>query len=237
MTAILSLTFHGCCAIFHMYVIHWLMFRVGLEILEMASFFTVWTTVFHLVLFLALTAHDAGRIFDNQATKHGDSPIRSLGIILNNEGFLGLFLHLAIVMSSFNQFGFWLLFYIDRELILPETAPVPSSHNHMMHTIPLFLTLFAVNVFASNFPNAKQEKSCRTIARAGVKLVGLVSFVYLTFIWILFELRGIWPYLFMFSFTRFDYFIFALCSFIISLILCYVCSFVETKIKNVNIFV
>ena len=235
MKAILSLTFHGCCAVFHLYVLHWLMFTIGLNILEMASFFTVWTTVFHLVMFLALVAHDVGKIFDNQATKHGDSSTRMLHIVLNNEDFLGLFLHLAIVMSSFTQFAFWLLFYIDREMILPETAGMPSSLNHMLHTFPLFLALVAANVFASNFPNAKEERNCKTIAHTGIKFVGSVAFVYLTFTWIVFEVKGVWPYPFMFSFSRLDYFIFSLCSFFVSFILCYLCSFLETKIKNVTI--
>ena len=233
MNSISSLTFHGCCAVFHMYLLHWLMFEIGLEILEMASFFTVWISVFHLVMFLALAAHDARQIFSS--AKHGETSTRSLDNVLNKENFFGLFLHLSIVTSSFNQLGFWFLFYIDREMILPESVGVPPSHNHMLHSIPLFLALIAVNIFTSNFPTAKEERNCRTISQTGLKSVGVVAFVYLTFIWIVFELRSVWPYRFMFSFTRLDYFIFSLCFFLISFVLCYICSFIETKIKNVKI--
>ena len=233
MNSISSLTFHGFCAVFHVYLIHWLMSEIGLNILEMASFFTVWICVFHLVMFFTLAAHDAGQIF--ASTNLGERSTRSLDIVLNNEGFYGLFLHLAIVMSSFNQIGFWLLFCIDREIILPESVGVSSSHNHMLHTIPLLLALIAVNIFAGNFPNAKEERNCRTISQTGVKLVGLVAFVYLTFIWILFELKNVWPYRFMFSFKRLDYFIFSFFSFLFSFLLSYICSFIETKLKNVRI--
>jgi magnesium-transporting ATPase (P-type) len=187
-------------------------------------------------MFLTLAAHDVGRIFDN-ATKTGDSPSRSRDIILNNDGFLGLFLHLGVVMSSFTQFVFWLLSYIDREMILPETVAMPAFLNHMLHTFPLFFVLVAVNIFASNFPNTREERNCRTIAWTGViKFVGFVAFVYLTLIWILFEVRGVCrPYPFMFSFSRVDYIIFSSCALLFSFILCYICSFIEIKIKNLNI--
>ena len=233
MNSVSSLTFHGSCAVFHVYLIHWLMFEVGLEIVEMASFFTVWVSVFHLVMFLTLAAYDARQIFST--TKHGETSTRSLDNVLNNESFFGLFLHLAIVMSSFNQLGFWFLFYIDREMILPASVGVPPSHIHMLHSIPLFLALIAVNIFTSNFPNTKEERNCRTISQNGIKTVCLVVFVYFMFLWIVFELKGVWPYRFMFSFTRLDYFIFTLCSFLISFVLCYICSFIETKIKNFKI--
>ena len=232
MNSISSLTFHGCCAVFHVYLVHWLMFEIGLEIVEMASFFTVWVSVFHLVMYLTLAAHDARQIFST--AKHGETSARSFDV-LNNESFFGLFLHLSVVMSSFNQLGFWFLFYIDREMILPASVGVPPSHNHMLHSIPLFLALIAVNIFTSNFPNAKEERNCRSISQTGIKAVCLLTFLYLTFIWIVFELKGVWPYRFMFSFTRLDYFIFTFSSFLVSFLLCYICSFIETKIKNVKI--
>ena len=238
MKVILSLTFHASCAVIHVYVLHWLMFKMGLKILEMASFFTVWTTTFHAAMFLALSACDTGKIFNNLATKDGDSSRRS-SIVLENEGFLtvlGLFLHVSIVMSVLTQFVFWLLFYIDGEMILPEAAEMPSSLNHMMHTFPLFLALLTVNTFASNFPSAREERSCRAIARTGVKFIGFVVFAYLTLIWILFELKGVWPYPFMFSYSRVDYFIFSLCFFGLTIILSYLCSFIETKVKNIKIW-
>lgn len=139
-------------------------------------------------------------------------------------------------MSSFTQFVFWLLSYIDREMILPETVAMPAFLNHMLHTFPLFFVLVAVNIFASNFPNIREERNCRTIAWTGVKFVGFVAFVYLTLIWILFEVRGVCrPYPFMFSFSRVDYIIFSSCALLFSFILCYICSFIEIKIKNLNI--
>lgn len=233
--AVLSLTYHGSCAIFHTYAIYWLMFKIGLNILEMASFFTVWTTVFHLLMFLTLAAHDARRIFNDQTTKHRNSSSRNVDFALNNVEFLGIFIHLAIVMSSFTQFVFWLLFYIDREMILPETAGIPSSLNHMLHTLPLFLALVAVHLFAKNFPSTKDERHFQTVAQAGVKLVSFVALVYLIYTWILFEVKGVWPYPFMFSFSRIDYIMFSSCAFLFSLTLCCVCSFVEDKIKNISI--
>lgn len=232
-----SLTFHSGCAIFHMYAIHWLMFGMGLNILEMASFFTIWTTVFHLVMFLTLAAHDVTRLLDLKlAKKTLDSSSKSIAdIVLTSEGFLGLFLHLAVVMSSFTQVVFWLLFHIDREMILPDTVGLPSLLNHMLHTFPLFLALAAVNIFASNFPNTKEERYCKTMAKTGVQIVAFAGFAYLTFIWILFEIKGVWPYRFMFSFSRVDYVIFSVCSFLFSFMLCYICSLIEIRIKNIKV--
>lgn len=235
MKTILCLTFHGSCAVFHMYIIYWLMFAIGLKIVEMVSFFTVWTTVVHLIVFLALAAHDVGRIYNEYVTKHGDIGSTRMDIFVNNEDFLRLFLHLALVMSSYTQCLFWLLFYIDREMILPEAAGIPSSLNHMMHTLPFFFALIAIIVFTKNFPNVKEEKKYRNIAQADVKLVGLVVFAYLAFIWILFEVKGVWPYPFMFSFSRLDYCIFCLCVFLLFFVLCHICSFFKVKIKNLQI--
>ena len=210
------------------------MFRIGLNILEMASFFSAWTTIFHVIMFLILAAHDAGTIFDN-IRKTCFTLLQSIYLIdiSKIEEFLGLFLHLAVVMSFYTQFTFWILFYIDRELILPEIVGVPSTVNHMLHTFPLFLDLIAINIFSYNFPSIKEEKYSRTITQAaGAKFVGLVAFVYLTLIWILFEVKGVWPYPFMFSYTRVEYLIFSLFSFLLSLILCLICSFIEVKIKS-----
>lgn len=230
MNAIISLTFHGCCAVFHTYAIHWLMFTIGLNILEMASFFTVWTTMFHLVMFICLTAYDATRLFSgSRISKYTEDSqsVRSFETSHHTDVLLGLLIHLAIVMSSFNQFGFWILFYVDREMILPESTGLPRSLNHMLHTFPLLLALFTRYIFVSNFPNVKADRLARTVSQAASKLITFILFAYLTLIWILFELKGVWPYLFMFSFKRFEYLIFCLASFLFSFILCYICSFVK----------
>ena len=212
------------------------MFGMGLNILEMASFFTIWTIMFHLVMFLTLAAHDVARLLDFKLAKKTLDSSKSIpDIILTSEGFLGLFLHLAVVMSSFTQIVFWLLFYIDREMILPDTVGLPSLLNHMLHTFPLFLALAAVNIFASNFPNTREERYCKTIAKSGVQIVAFVGFAYLTLIWILFEIKGVWPYPFMFSFSRVDYAIFSVCSFLFSFMLCYICSLIEIRIKNIKV--
>ena len=122
-------------------------------------------------------------------------------------------------MSSFTQFAFCLLFYIGREIILPDTLGLSSFLNHMLHTFPLF-------------PNTREERYCKkTVAKVGLHFVAFIGFAYLTWI----EIKGVWPYHFLFSFSRVEYVMFSECSFLLSFMLRYICSFVEIRIKNIKL--
>lgn len=240
---LLSAVFHTSCAVFHFYAINWLLF-IGLNITEMASFFTVWTTIFHLIMNIVLAAHDVFVMFsfpkyisDNRyqnGNEKGANPDIAKGFF-SREVLLGLLLHLAIVMSAFTQLVFWMLYHFDRELILPESTNFPSFLNHMLHTFPLLLAILALFVFSLNFPSAKRESQCRTISVAGRKLANFVAFAYFVVTLVVFELKGSWPYPFMFSFTRVEFLAFSSVVFAFANALCYVCSLLEFRIKNLNI--
>lgn len=242
MKPLLSLCFHGSCAFFHFYAINWLSF-LGLNILEMAEFFTVWTTFFHLIMNLVLAFHDVLDLLsrnDRDSERHQNSKRENTNSkvvegILSRDIFFGLLLHLAIIMSSFTQFVFWMIYFIDREMILPESTNFPSVLNHMLHTFPLPLAVLALVVFSTNFPNSKKENQCRAVSVAGLKLVCFVGFAYLVTTLVIFELKGIWPYPFMFSFTRIDFLVFSLIFFLSAIVLCYIWASLEFKIKNLKV--
>ena len=186
----------------------------------MASFFTISTTMFHLLMFVTLAARDLARLQDRKLkNKTLDRFSKTTpDIVLTSKGFLDLFLHFAVVMSSFTQFAFCLLFYIDCEMILPDRLGLSSFLNHMLHTFPLF-------------PNTREERYCKTVAKAGLQFIAFIGFAYLTWI----EIKGVWPYPFMFSFSRVEYVMFSVCSFLLSFMLCYICSLVEIRIKNIKL--
>lgn len=241
MKPLLSLCFHGCCAFFHFYAINWLS-SLGLNIIEMAEFFTVWTTFFHLIMNLVLAFHDVLDLLlrndgdeRHQNSKRDNINPKVVEGFLSREIFFGLLLHLAIIMSSFTQFVFWLIYSIDREMILPEATDFPVFLNHMLHTFPLPLAVLALVVFSTNFPNSKKESQCRAVSGVGIKLVCFVGFAYLVTTLVIFELKGIWPYPFMFSFTRMDFFVFSLFVFLFAIVLCYTWASLEFKIKNLKV--
>lgn len=242
MKPLLSLLFYGSCAIFHLYTINWLLF-LGMKIVELAEFFTVWTTILHLIMNVMLAVHDVSVLFQlrpkhdidskRRNGKHDDTKI--VESFLSEDVFLGLLLHLALVMSSFTQFVFWLLYLINRELILPESTNFPSFLNHMLHTFPLPLAVLALIIFSSNFPNAKKESHCRAVSVAGMKLMCFVGFAYLVVTMVIFELKGIWPYPFMFSFSRMEFLAFSLLVFLFTIALCYAWALLEFKFKNLRV--
>ena len=146
--------------------------------------------MFHLLMFLTLAARDLARLLDlKMKNKTLDSFSKSTP---------------DIVMSSFTQFEFWLLFYIDREMILPDRLGLSSFLNHMLHTFPLV-------------PNTRKERYSKTVAKAGVQFIAFIGFACLTWI----EIKGVWPYPFMFSFSRVEYVMFSVCYFLLSFMLCY----------------
>jgi hypothetical protein len=81
---------------------------------------------------------------------------------------------------------FWLLYAIDRELVLPKAVDVffPSWHNHILHTnIMIFIVLEMIFTY--------HKYPCRKSALAGL---GTLMLAYLTWVHVIYFNAGAWVY-------------------------------------------
>ncbi|CAF1008567.1 unnamed protein product [Brachionus calyciflorus] len=101
-----------------------------------------------------------------------------------------IFRSLAFPIGTFVFFSFWLIYFIDRELVFPKIydAIIPSWHNHIMHTLPLIGVI--IECYLNKYEYQKSSK-------VGCIPTFLVSIGYLIWVLIVRKYGGIWVYPFM----------------------------------------
>ncbi|KFQ34135.1 Androgen-dependent TFPI-regulating protein [Merops nubicus] len=97
-----------------------------------------------------------------------------------------LFSVLAFPVSTFVSISFWTLYTYNRELVYPKSLDgiIPLWLNHAMHTAVLPFAVLEILAMPHRYP-AK---------RKGLVLLGLVAFLYISWVLWIYSVTGEWVY-------------------------------------------